>query len=268
MNLTKLVAEAGKFVKANAPTILSMLGCAGVVGTAIVSAKTARSVDLKKVEIYERDADIPEKSKAMVKEVLPLYLPLAATILGTMACIFGSDTISSNRVQMLSNGLLSSILINRAYRDKVREEIGPEKEQELYEKTLAELPASTDEVVEFFDPLLQYRFRTTWLHFMQAQYELNRFMLSREGDVRLSDFYRNIPEIKLSDIPERAKHYGWNYDMFLDSSNYWIDYGLVPLVSDKEKIYKMSWYLGPVNLEYDDEDLGPWETANEQIIFD
>ena len=267
MNLTKLVAEAGKFVKANAPTILSMLGCVGVVGTAIVSAKTARSVDLKKVEIYERDVDIPEKSKAMVKEVLPLYLPLAATILGTVACIFGSDTISSNRVQMLSNGLLSSILINRAYRDKVREEIGPEKEQELYEKTLADLPTSTDELVTFRDPLLQYEFQTTWFNFIQAQYDLNCFLVEN-GEARMGDFYRNIPEIKLSDIPERAKVFGWDKDMFLDSPSFWIHYGLRSIISERKKFYEISWYLGPVNLEYDDEDLGPWELANEQIIFD
>lgn len=267
MFINDLADSLFKFAKKNAPTILTMTASIGVISTAVVTSKMTKKIEDKKEEIYSEETDIPKKATRILKEVAPLYLPIIGVVTGTIACTVMSDVLNIKQQKRLAEGTLLMSALFSTYRSKVREEIGPEKEQKLYSESIASLPTSTDEVVTFRDPLLQYEFETTWFNFIQAQYDLNCFLIEN-GEARMSDFYRSLPEIKLKDIPERAKVFGWDKDMLLDSPSYWIHYGVRSVISERKKFYEISWHLGPVNLEYDDDDLGPWESANEQIIFD
>lgn len=268
MFLTKLANEVFNYVKRSMPTILSVTASAGVIGTAVVSSKMTKKIEEKKKEIFEEDAPVPEKAARVVKEIIPLYLPIAGIVAGTIGCTIMSDVLNMRIQRHLAEGTLLMSALLRRYRNNVRNEVGVEKEQELYSEAVESLPKNGDSLIEIFDPRCQFWFKTTPYHIEQAYAELNRMMQTREGEVRLSDFYRTLPEIKLNDIPERAKHFGWNYDMFLDTNMFWIDYDLKSVVSDKRTFYEITWWIGPINLEYDDDDLGPWEAANEQIIFD
>lgn len=251
--LKNLIIKQTEFIKTNLPTILNFVGCFGVVGTVVVTNKMTKKIEDKKADIYTSEDDTETKAKRVMKEVVPLYLPIVAVSMATMAGIIVADRMHLQRERTLSKGLLLSSAILSTYRDKIREEKGVEEEQKLYSDVISSLPkeVSTNELITFYDPQMHFWFETTWLNFMQGQYELNRNLIMCEGDIRVETFYNELPEVDYRNIPYRAKNYGWTYDMFLDIPDFWIHYGLRKVLAPTGDFYEITWLTRPINLETD-----------------
>ena len=80
------------FIKRNASTILTSLGAAGVLATAIITAKeTPKALSLLEEAKDKKGEKLTKWEKAKIAG--PTYIPAIATGAATVACIFGSNVI-------------------------------------------------------------------------------------------------------------------------------------------------------------------------------
>ena len=98
-----------RFIKKNAPTILTFMGVGGLFGTTVLAVKaTPKALDNIEKAREEKGAELT--TLETVNAALPYYLPSIATGLGTAICIIGSNNMN-NRVQSsLVGAYLSTIL--------------------------------------------------------------------------------------------------------------------------------------------------------------
>ena len=83
-------------IKRNASTILTSLGAAGVLATAIITAKeTPKALSLLEEAKEKKGEKLTKWEK--VKIAGPTYIPAIATGAATVACIFGSNVISKRQ---------------------------------------------------------------------------------------------------------------------------------------------------------------------------
>lgn len=139
-------------LKKHAPAILTTVGVASVVTAGVLAAKNTLKLEERIDEGQDRlrwtneqieAGDVPEsaRTKAYVRNVVEvgkLYFVPATLMVGGIVCILSSQNILNKRNAALAaayNGLAASY---DAYRDRVREELGEEKEREIYfgEKTI------------------------------------------------------------------------------------------------------------------------------------
>lgn len=137
MNIKALMSQASRFVNRNSNHILTALGAAGVVTTAVWTGKA--SVDATKmVQDYEIEHADYATTKEKVKLCWHLYLPPACIGALSIACIFGANSVNCRRNAALA-GLYT--LTEKAfddYKDKVREHIGEKKEEEIRHELIDE----------------------------------------------------------------------------------------------------------------------------------
>lgn len=166
------------FIKRNASTILTCVGAAGVVGTAVMAVKaTPKALTLIK------DAEEEKGEKLTKLEVVKIagtsYIPAIITGAATIACIFGSNVISKHQQAALMSAYALLDSSYKEYRNKVDELYG----EEAGEKVRAEIAKDKytgDEVSGedgkelFYDFFSGRYFESTKEAVLWAQYEINR----------------------------------------------------------------------------------------------
>lgn len=136
MNLSLIVKDIGKAINRNSPTILTGMGVAGLVGTVVLAVRgTVRARDLYAQEIdwrYNNFEGVEEVPFPTPKEVIELtwkeYIPTAISGAFTIACMIGSNHISSRRNAALVSLFTLTEKALREYEQKVVETIGEKKE--------------------------------------------------------------------------------------------------------------------------------------------
>ena len=99
------------FIKRNASTILTGLGAAGVLATAIVTAKEApKALSLLEAAKETKGEKLTKWEK--VKIAGPAYIPAIITGAATAACIFGSNVISKRQQATL---ISAYVLLDNSY---------------------------------------------------------------------------------------------------------------------------------------------------------
>lgn len=133
-------------VQKHAPEILTAVGVASVLGGVVLAAKNTLKLEqtldegqdrLRWVneQIEEGDVPINHRTGIYIRnavEVGKLYFIPTGLVIGGLVCMLGAQNIVNKRnVALLGayNGLAASY---DAYRDRVREEVGEEKEKDLY----------------------------------------------------------------------------------------------------------------------------------------
>lgn len=159
MNLSALgqraLGESKLYLKKHGPAILTGAGVVGFVGTTVLVAKAAVKAKpvlddakhgLKAIENQELDKDYTRKQQAqdygraiadLSKDMAKIYAP--ALILGgiSITCVVSAHGMlkKQNTALVAAYGALD--LGFRAYRQRVIEELGPEKEQQIYRGVVA-----------------------------------------------------------------------------------------------------------------------------------
>lgn len=125
-----------RFVKKNGSTILTCVGAAGVVGTSILTVRSATKANdiLAKAE-KEKGEELTVLEK--VNYAFPTYIPPILMGVGTIACIFGANVLNKKHQASLISayGMLDQSY--KEYRNKVKELYGEEAEQAV-EESIAE----------------------------------------------------------------------------------------------------------------------------------
>lgn len=228
----------------NKSLIFSVLGIVGVGAVAFFSSKSAL-----RYEKYSREEN-PEKTSEKAKLFAKAYWPTGIAMGGTIFCIVFAQKINAKRIAMLAGTAAFLQQKYKKYREKVIEEIGPEKEQEIQTEIAKEgllmypaLPQNeaSNEVL-FYDTFSGAFFRATVDRVKDAMYHINR-MFQLKGDVSMAEFYEYIG-IDPNDIANlEASSFGFDTFEFSDSGLIpWIDFSIGEGVTDNGEKYQIIYY--------------------------
>lgn len=111
-------------LKAHAPELLTGVGIAGMIITAIFVGKST----LKCSEVL-KDQEMTTGEK--LKKVAPYYIPAIISGVGSAVCVVGSMSIQNKRNAALAAAASFAEMTLREYSNKVVEVIGEKKEQKI-----------------------------------------------------------------------------------------------------------------------------------------
>lgn len=135
----ELVKKSQVVFSKNAPTILTGLGTMGVFSTAALAVKAtpAAMADIETAQLYY---DHPMTKFEKIKTVWPRYVPAVGVGITTVACIIGANTINLRRNAALAGLYSISERAFSEYQNKVIENIGEAKENEIRRQASSSSP--------------------------------------------------------------------------------------------------------------------------------
>lgn len=224
--MNRLLSHAKPFLKRNGSTILTCIGGAGVIGTAIMAVKaTPKAMSLLEKAKEEKGEELTKLE--VVKVAGPSYIPTAMVGVGTLACIFGANVLNQRKQAALTSAYALLDNAYKEYQEKVDELYGEEagghiREQiakDKYEEQ--EIEITDDENKQLFYDFFSGRyFESTIEVVQQAEYFVNRTLTMREY-VYLNEYYEML------DIPPIDSGYelGWSVGSCLACYwQNWIDF--------------------------------------------
>lgn len=220
------------FFKRNASTILTCIGGAGVVVTAVLTAKaTPKALQLIQAEEQKKGEELTKTEK--VKVAAPVYIPAMLAGTSTLACIFGANILNKRTQASLISayGVLDQSY--KEYKKKVIEEFGEETDkhiqQEIAKDKYKESDISEEDGKElFFDQYSGRYFRSTIEDVQRAEYRINRDLVMREY-ATINEFY----ELLGIEPIEGGDEIGWTVGMNLDYYwQTWIDFSHSKIETD------------------------------------
>ena len=223
-NLATIVASTRQFVSKRSPEILTGIGIAGMISTAVLAVKaTPKAMEL--IEEKKREEWLDKLSPVeMVKVAWKPYIPAIVTCVTSTACLIGASSVSAKRNAALATAYKLSETALTEYREKVIETIGEKKERTVRDKVAEERvkknPVSKNEVIITgngktlcFDPISGRYFMCSIETIKRAENTLNKQMLHDiSGYVSLNEFY---DEIGL-DHTSVGDDLGWNTNQIID----------------------------------------------------
>lgn len=207
------LAKIRDFYTSNESKILTSIGIAGVIATAISSAmdtpkalKMLEEKDNYKQEHYGYSLTRCEKVLAM----LPGYLPTILIGTATMGCILGLYKTNERDKAALMSAYITLHQMHEDYRRKVKEVFGKEADEKIiYELRRDEILQSEYgnifDTITFYDEYSDRYFDMSLYEFQRAEYDMNR-MYNHLGEMSLNDFYEFLD---LEPITNGDK-LGWN----------------------------------------------------------
>jgi hypothetical protein len=231
--ISNIAKHASKFTADNSPTILTVIGATGVLGTAYLTGKaTFRVAEILAFEHEDRKtkhkgyippellADFTFKEK--VNFVWKEYIPPATTATVTIAAIIMANRIGSRRVAAMTVAYSLSERAFTEYRDKVVQHMGDKKEQRVRDDIAQDRvdrhppkPGSilvmAEGKVPCFDAYSARYFASTMEDLKKAQNDLNYKIINNDY-ASLSEFY------DLLDLEHtlQSDNIGWNTEKLLE----------------------------------------------------
>lgn len=219
MTFKEVLRTAEKFVIDNSPGILTGLGVAGTVTTAILAGKAAYSSALV-IESYRPTHADELTVKQQFEMTWKEYIPAAVALSTTITAIVMANHIGSRRAAAIAAAFKLSEKMSEEYREKIVQTLGKNKEEvvrtELAADRMAKTPGSEmiyiagSEVV-FFDELSGRYFKNEVESVKKAVNEINH-QVNNFYCASLTEFYEKVglPKTVFSD------EVGWNTDSLLE----------------------------------------------------
>ncbi len=212
-----IIDQTGRFVKSNAPEILTAVGVSGVVSTAYLTHQAAlKARDTLKTA--PKDLSRKEKLKLVWKH----YIPPAISGVATISCIVGSSKASAKRTAAAVAAYTAADRALTEYKEQIVKQIGPGKEQKARDAIAQEkvaaapLPSNGNVVVLGGGHILCFEehtgryFRSSMQALLTAQNEIN-FLINNSGQASLAEFYDQLGLERTS----ISSHQGWDSDRLL-----------------------------------------------------
>ena len=244
--------NAKLFLKRNSSTILTVLGGAGVVATAVTAVKATPKA-IKLIEVYEEQKGEDLTTLEKVKVAGPHYIPAILIGAGTIACIFGANVLNKrNQASLMS----AYALIDNSYKEykkKVEELYGKEAntqvQQEIAKDKYKEndIQKEDDELL-FYDEFSGRYFNATMERVLVAEYQVNR-ELHNTGHDTLNHFYEMVGLNPIDGGDALGWSEGGNYERYWQS---WLDFRHNKVVMDEGlECYIITMFEEPY-VEFDD----------------
>ena len=227
-----------RFIKKNASTILTCVGAAGVVVSAVLAVReTPKAMSLIDDAMEEKGESLTTWEK--VKVAGPVYLPSVAVGAATIACIFGANILNQRQQASLMGAYALLDSSYKEYKKKVEELYGEEAGVQIRSEIAKDKYTGDEDLVEndntqqFFDFYSGRYFNSTKDRVLMALYETNR-RLTCDYVVSLNELY------ELLGLPTKPEYdnLGWSCGV-LDEMYWspWIDFGLEDTVIEEETEY-------------------------------
>lgn len=245
-----------KFWHRNASTVLTFLGGAGVVATAVLAVKaTPKAMQLIEEEKKKKGENLTVYET--VKVTAKVYIPTVITGVATIACIFGANKLNKQQQAALVSAYALLDGQYKSYTQKVKDIHGEDAHQHILNQIAIEnaedrginAPGYVDNNKQYVDeklcgvPRLFYDeygkrfFRATLEQVISAEYHLNRNYVLR-GYTVLNEFY-DFLGLEPTDY---GSELGWVID---DDGSFWIDFNHRELMIDDQKCYVIEMPFGP-----------------------
>lgn len=219
MTWIDILAKSEKFAVDNSPVILTVIGVAGTVSTAVLTGRASFQAALLIRDEEPEEAYLDTLDR--VRLVWPLYVPAVATGSLTVAAIIMSHKISTGRTAALAAAYTISEKAFEEYRVKVVERLGEKKEQvvqaELAQAKVDQNPIGKREVIVSSGEVLCYDeftgryFNSTVERIRAAMNNVNSKVLN-DNYCSLSEFYSMVGLATTS----MSEEVGWNVDKLMD----------------------------------------------------
>lgn len=206
--MNRLTKHAQTFLKHNAPTILTFVGSAGVVATAVLTAKATPKAQQLLLEATKEKGENLTKAESFIAAT-PAYIPAVITGAATIACIFGANILNkrSQAALMSAYALLDSSF--KDYKDKLIELHGEEIDSEVRQALMRGKYEAIDEAANqkklYFDFYSMRYFEASDEEVRAAEDRFNR-NYALGGYACLNEFY---DALGLSRI-ESGYELGWS----------------------------------------------------------
>lgn len=225
MQIKTILKTTEKFLIDNSPGILTGLGVAGAVTTAVLTGKAAYSAGL---QVAEMESKVDHKgdfividSKTKLKVFWKEFVPAGTVGVVTIAAIISANQIGARRAAAFAAAFKLSEELSAEYKKKVLETLGIQKEEkmrsELASDKMTENPPPSNMLIVvgsdvlFYDELSGRYFHNTMEKVMQAVNEINH-QVNNYFHASLTEFWEKIGLTSTS----ISDDIGWNSDELLD----------------------------------------------------
>lgn len=222
MDLGKIMGRMQKFLLDNSPVILTAIGVTGVITTAYLTGRAAFKTAevLRNKELYfEAELERKMELRDKVELTWKLYIPAAGSAVATVAAILCANRVGSRRTAALASAYAMAQQGFDAYKDKVFEKLGANKENEIHDEIAQDSVTRNPPTqiimaggnVLFRDAYSGRDFRSTMEDVRRAANDINH-QVNNDFTATLSDFY----ELLGLDPTDKSDEFGWHADKLLD----------------------------------------------------
>jgi len=242
-------------LKKSSPTVLTIVGAAGVIVTAVLAVRATPKV-LILCERLRTDKEFDGKEEPTkfeyVKETWKCYIPAAVAGISTIACIFGANILNKRQQAVITSAYVFLDNAFKEYKAKVKELYGEEADVKTQQEILKEKYKSGDYPLAgdnclFYEELYDKYFERTRSEVAQAEAELNK-QFAEEGFATLNDFYRFLG----LETTSFGDFLGWSYSAGSGIYGYaWIDFEhLLVEMNDGMECYLIKTPSSPPTPDY------------------
>lgn len=184
-----------RFLNKHSSTILTVLGAAGVVGTAILTAKAVPKAEEMLTEAYNKKGE-PLTTAEKIKASWKAYIPAAAVGASTIACIFGINYLNARSQASLMSAYALLDNTFKDYRDKANEVYGEDADKNIKHAVMKSkfdpsMELHPDEALLFFDVQSTRYFESTMENVKRAEKEFLEDFHER-GYSCLNEYYDRL----------------------------------------------------------------------------
>ena len=241
-------------MRRNASTILTCVGSAGVVVTAVMAVKaTPKALQLIEAAEAEKGEKLTRLETIQVAGMT--YAPSVAVGIATIGCIFGANVLNKRTQAALTSAYA---LLDQSYKDykkKAEELYGEEADRNIREEIAKDKYeessiGTNNEKVLFYDEFSGQYFHSTMPDILKAEIEVNK-LLAECCALYLNDAYEilGVPTTDYGDhlnwsAPDMYEMY-WSSWLSLNTEKFTFDDGLEChiLTFGVEPVYDMEHYL-------------------------
>ena len=224
-SVANLAHKISKTAADNSPLILTAIGVAGTVTTAILTGKAS----IRAYQVIDADesvggtaGDPVQRFKERARLSWKFFIPPAVSLVGTITCIICANRIGTRRAAAMAAAYAVSQETFTEYKSKVIEKIGENKERKIRDEVAQDrvnrrpppedLAIIGDLDVRCYEQFTGRYFSSNMETLKAAQNAVNHQILSGDNSASLSDFYDRVGlnHTQLSD------EVGWNLDNLLE----------------------------------------------------
>ena len=217
----KLVAKTSKIVTDNSPLILTGVGVAGTITTAVLAGRASYKAAYIIADSGEVEQTTQEQLKENVRLVWKLYIPAVSVGVLTITSIVFANQIGTRRAMAVATAYSLSERAFEDYRKKVVEVMGENKERSVRDQVAQDqvnenpnrgmVVVADDTNVLCYEQYTGRYFSSSMEKLRKAENDLNHKIL-HEDSASLSDFYClvGLPRTEISD------DLGWNANKLLE----------------------------------------------------
>lgn len=222
------------WIKKASPTILTIIGAAGTVATAVLAVKATPDALERKEQAKAQKGVNRLTIIETIKAEAPAYIPAAVVGLSTIGCIFGANILNQRQQASLASAYALLDQTYRKYKGKVKSLFGEEGDYaveravEQDDKNIEDGRPPWDEVqIFYFEPYGKF-FERTMEQVFQAEYHINRNLMLK-GGVTVNEF---LDFLDLEHV-DGGDEFGWNlWDGEAFYGYQWIDFNHRYFVTD------------------------------------